>query len=109
MLRVVADWQVYLPFWKGTALWSRHLSARSVLSIVSLVPRGLNIHDGWMSADGKDINAPAQESTEGIIPEQSWPNQGSIQVENFSVRYGHDLPDVLHDVSFNVEVSPPFI
>lgn len=52
-----------------------------------------------------DIKSPPQESTSGTIPEKSWPAQGSIQVENFSVRYGQDLPDVLHDVSFNVEVS----
>lgn len=59
--------------------------------------------DDWLMP--VDINGPDQESTEGIIPEDSWPSQGSIQVENFSVRYGQDLPDVLHDVTFNVEVS----
>jgi len=52
-----------------------------------------------------DINGPPQESTEGDIPEKSWPSKGGIQVEGFSVRYGIDLPDVLHEVSFDVEVS----
>jgi hypothetical protein len=52
-----------------------------------------------------DINGPPQESTEGDIPEKSWPSKGEIQVEGFSVRYGIDLPDVLHEVSFDVEVS----
>ena len=51
-----------------------------------------------------DINGPPQESTEGLVPEKSWPSQGAIQVEKFSVKYGEDLPDVLHEVSFNVEV-----
>ena len=54
-----------------------------------------------------DINGPPQESTEGDIPEKSWPSKGGIQVEGFSVRYGIDLPDVLHEVSFDVEVSTP--
>ena len=50
-----------------------------------------------------DINGPPQESTEGDIPEKSWPSKGGIQVEGFSVRYGIGLPDVLHEVSFGVE------
>jgi hypothetical protein len=52
-----------------------------------------------------DINGPPQESSEGTVPEASWPSKGSIQVEDFSVRYGPDLPDVLHEVSFQVEVG----
>lgn len=52
-----------------------------------------------------DINGPPQESTEGDIPEKTWPSKGGIRVEGFSVRYGIDLPDVLHEVSFEVEVS----
>lgn len=55
-----------------------------------------------------DINGPPQESTEGDIPEKSWPSKGGIKVEGFSVRYGIDLPDVLHEVSFEVEVRTAF-
>jgi ABC-type multidrug transport system fused ATPase/permease subunit len=29
-----------------------------------------------------------------------WPHEGKISVENMSIRYASDQPDVLHDVSF---------
>ncbi|KAH8825289.1 multidrug resistance-associated ABC transporter [Flagelloscypha sp. PMI_526] len=37
-------------------------------------------------------------------PDDNWPEHGHIQCQNVSIRYAADLPDVLHEVSF--EVSP---
>lgn len=45
------------------------------------------------------------EPTEGITPEKDWPNRGSIKFNEVSVRYAEDLPEVLHQVSFDVEVG----
>lgn len=39
----------------------------------------------------------------GIYPDDSWPSQGRIAFKNISARYSQDLPDVLHDVSFQIE------
>lgn len=36
----------------------------------------------------------------------SWPSQGRIKVENLSMRYAPDLPDVLKGISFDIEVGP---
>ncbi|KAH8822793.1 P-loop containing nucleoside triphosphate hydrolase protein [Flagelloscypha sp. PMI_526] len=35
-------------------------------------------------------------------PEPAWPEQGRIKCENVSIRYAPDLPDVLHNLSFEV-------
>lgn len=32
-----------------------------------------------------------------------WPSKGAVQVTDLRVRYGPDMPDILHDVSFSVE------
>lgn len=32
-----------------------------------------------------------------------WPSSGHLQVRNLSVTYDRELPDVLHDISFEVQ------
>ena len=49
-----------------------------------------------------------QESSEGDVPEKQWPERGSIEFKELSVKYADDLPEVLHKVSFKVEVSKCF-
>ncbi|KAG2008510.1 ATP-binding cassette transporter [Coprinopsis cinerea AmutBmut pab1-1] len=36
-------------------------------------------------------------------PPASWPSQGEIQVEDLTIRYAPDLPDVLHNLSFTIK------
>ncbi|RXK39909.1 hypothetical protein M231_02843 [Tremella mesenterica] len=49
------------------------------------------------------IQMPEQETSEGISPPPSWPQKGRIKVQNLSMKYAQDLPDVLHDISFDIE------
>jgi ABC-type bacteriocin/lantibiotic exporter with double-glycine peptidase domain len=46
-----------------------------------------------------------QEPTDGDVPVDQWPKEGGIKFTDVSVRYATDLPEVLHQVSFDVEVS----
>jgi ABC-type bacteriocin/lantibiotic exporter with double-glycine peptidase domain len=32
-----------------------------------------------------------------------WPSKGAVKVEDLRVRYGPDMPEILHDVSFEIE------
>lgn len=54
----------------------------------------------------KEFTELQQEAPEYIEPRPaaSWPEHGSIKVENLVVKYAPDLPSVLHNISF--EVSP---
>lgn len=47
---------------------------------------------------------PEHESEEGLFPPPDWPQQGRIDVRKLSLRYVPDLPQVLKNVSFTVEV-----
>ncbi|EIW65942.1 hypothetical protein TREMEDRAFT_35671 [Tremella mesenterica DSM 1558] len=49
------------------------------------------------------IQMPEQETSEGISPPPSWPQDGRIKVRNLHMKYAEDLPDVLHDISFDIE------
>ena len=49
------------------------------------------------------IEDTEQESLEGEKPENEWPEKGSVEFKDMSVRYSDDLPEVLHRISFKVE------
>ena len=46
---------------------------------------------------------PLTESNEGKMPSASWPSRGSVSFKKLCVTYAPDLPDVLHNVSFDIE------
>lgn len=51
-----------------------------------------------------DSQLPSEPEIECPIPVPSeWPTSGHLQVEKLSAAYDHDLPNVLHDVSFEVK------
>lgn len=35
-------------------------------------------------------------------PEPNWPNRGAVEIKNLSIRYAPDQPDVLKNVTFNI-------
>lgn len=39
-------------------------------------------------------------SEDGLV---GWPSKGAVEVTELRVKYGPDMPDILHDVSFSVE------
>ncbi|EIW65943.1 hypothetical protein TREMEDRAFT_35758 [Tremella mesenterica DSM 1558] len=49
------------------------------------------------------VQLPEQEPLGGQIPPQTWPSEGKIEIQELSVRYAPDLPEVLHDVSLTIE------
>ena len=38
-------------------------------------------------------------------PATHWPHAGEIHVENLSIRYAPELPDVLHELTFSIAPS----
>jgi len=52
-----------------------------------------------------DIQMPEREPTGGRIPSKEWPSSGAISIKGLSLRYSEDLPEVLHDISLEIEVS----
>lgn len=54
--------------------------------------------------DGEVLNADdARYSSEPVTDTHDWPTEGAIKVHELRVRYGPDLPDILHDVSFDIK------
>ena len=43
------------------------------------------------------------ESKAGTVPPKSWPPKGAVSFNKLCVKYAPELPDVLHDVSFQIE------
>ena len=44
-----------------------------------------------------------KESTAGSIPPPAWPDKGAISIEKLCITYAPELPDVLHNVSLDIE------
>ena len=52
-----------------------------------------------LDTDGPRATDSVPERLEG---ESSWPSKGQVKVQDLRVRYGPDMPDILHGVSFEV-------
>lgn len=51
-----------------------------------------------------DSRLPSEVETDCPTPvPSSWPLSGHLQVENLSAAYDHDLPQILHDLTFEVQ------
>ena len=46
---------------------------------------------------------PVTESTEGKTPPPDWPSKGAVSFKKLCITYAPDLPDVLHNVSLDIE------
>jgi ABC-type multidrug transport system fused ATPase/permease subunit len=51
--------------------------------------------------DGESLLSRPSSHTDSDNELGSWPSKGSIEVENLCARYGPDMPEILHDVSFS--------
>jgi ABC-type multidrug transport system fused ATPase/permease subunit len=57
--------------------------------------------------EGEELNVNDQAAQEALQAGMyrdydGWPNKGEIKVEELSASYGPDLPDILHEVSFDI-------
>jgi ABC-type bacteriocin/lantibiotic exporter with double-glycine peptidase domain len=46
-----------------------------------------------------------QESNEGFVPPEQWPQSGAISIRDLHVRYSADLPPVLHGIDLDITAS----
>lgn len=65
-----------------------------MLEMESVEPRHFCMH--------KDDNKASHASDEAVNS-SSWPSDGSLRIVDLCVRYGPDMPNILHKVSFSVE------
>ncbi|KAJ7598846.1 multidrug resistance-associated ABC transporter [Mycena floridula] len=73
--------------------------------LMALVRRFIALEQSMVAVERvkeySDIEKEAPEYTE-LRPPENWPSHGAISFSNFSVRYAPDLPDVLHDLNFDI-------
>jgi len=50
-----------------------------------------------------DVEMEVTESNEGKTPPSYWPSKGAVSFKKLCITYAPDLPDVLHNVSFDIE------
>ncbi|WRT66672.1 uncharacterized protein IL334_003632 [Kwoniella shivajii] len=100
----------------GFALVRQDISAAQaglILNFAMTVSSGLfgwmeqysSLEQTFVSAERVNhyITMPDHESTDGEIPESTWPARGEIHVNDLRVRYAPDLPEVLKGVSFHLK------
>jgi ABC-type multidrug transport system fused ATPase/permease subunit len=92
------------------------ISASTTGFLISFV-EGLSISLNWALLDLRNIELDGislerladfraikqEERNSDVIIEESWPSQGIIRATNLCARYEHDLPDILHNISFDVQ------
>lgn len=73
--------------------------------ILFLVRRFVSLEQSMVAVERvKEFSELEQEPPEFIEPRPpaSWPSSGAIEVEDLSIRYAQNLPDVLHDLNFSI-------
>ena len=60
--------------------------------------------------DGSSLDSPETSIARADYDERqldrslgNWPSEGKLSVRDLRVRYGPDMPEILHDVSFDIE------
>ncbi|KAH7104982.1 multidrug resistance-associated ABC transporter [Auriculariales sp. MPI-PUGE-AT-0066] len=73
--------------------------------VMGLVRRTVQLEQSMVAVERvKEFTEIEREPPEFVEPRPpaAWPQHGKIVVQNLSVRYAPDLPDVLHELSFTV-------
>ncbi|KAJ7190424.1 multidrug resistance-associated ABC transporter [Mycena pura] len=73
--------------------------------LMSVVKEFVTLEQGMVALERvKEYSDLVQEPPEFIEPrpDPSWPQQGAIRCENLVIRYAPELPNVLHNVTFDV-------
>ncbi|KAH8810334.1 multidrug resistance-associated ABC transporter [Flagelloscypha sp. PMI_526] len=77
-----------------------------VNDIFYMVRRFVNMEQSMVALERvKEYTDLPAEGAEFVEPRPaaSWPENGEIQCENLVIKYAPDLPDVLHNLSFNIK------
>jgi len=99
------------------AVWSPSISASLAgftltfalsvtYEIFGLVQRFVALEQGMVAVERiKEFSILEAEGPEFVEPRPpaSWPTSGAIKCENLVIRYAPDLPNVLHDLSFEIK------
>ena len=74
--------------------------------LFQLLEQTTNLEQTFVSAERINyyVSMDDQEPKDGLKPDEKWPQEGKVEFKEMSVRYAEDLPEVLHKVSFTVEV-----
>lgn len=81
-----------------------NFAAQVSVTMFSLLDHFILLEQTFVSAERVNYylqNTP-QEPGGGMNPPAQWPEKGEIRVQDLSVRYAPDLPNVLHHVNFTV-------
>ncbi|KZV87123.1 multidrug resistance-associated ABC transporter [Exidia glandulosa HHB12029] len=73
--------------------------------LLFLVRRFVGLEQSMVAVERvKEFSEIEQEPPEFIEPRPpaSWPSEGAIAVEDLSIRYANDLPNVLHELNFDI-------
>ncbi|KAF9436259.1 hypothetical protein BGZ76_004464 [Entomortierella beljakovae] len=97
--KIAAGWaalsMTYSLMFTGTIVW--------VIRIYAM--NEMNLNSVERIVEYMDLEEEPPAIIEGSRPPASWPHAGEIVVENLTMRYAPDTPDVLKDITFKINAG----
>lgn len=103
-LLILQSWDRMESGWAALSLSYSMMFNGCVASMIrSYAQNEMNMNSLERIIEYMDIEEEAPAIIEGSRPHASWPHAGQISIENLTIRYSPDSPDVLKNVSLAIE------
>ncbi|KAG0056332.1 hypothetical protein BGZ83_005451 [Gryganskiella cystojenkinii] len=103
---VLGSWGQLAPGWAALSLtYSLMFTTTIVWLIRSYADNEMSMNSVERVAEYMDLEEEPAAIIEGSRPHASWPDRGEIIVENLTMKYAADTPEVIKDISFQIKAG----
>ncbi|KAG0054378.1 hypothetical protein BGZ83_011387 [Gryganskiella cystojenkinii] len=103
---VLGSWGQLAPGWAALSLtYSLMFTTTIVWLIRSYAENEMSMNSVERVAEYMDLEEEPAAIIEGSRPHASWPDRGEVIIENLTMKYAADTPEVIKDISFQIKAG----
>ncbi|KAF8938669.1 hypothetical protein BGZ58_000407 [Dissophora ornata] len=103
---VLQNWGKIAPGWAALSLTYSLMFTGTIVWVIRIYTMNeMNLNSVERVVEYMDLEEEPPNIIEGSRPPASWPHAGEIVVENLTMRYAPDTPEVIKDISFSIKAG----
>ncbi|GJJ77848.1 hypothetical protein EMPS_10207 [Entomortierella parvispora] len=103
---ILRNWGQVAPGWAALSLTFALTFTGNIVWLIRIYAENeMNMNAVERVAEYLDLEEEPPAIIEGSRPPASWPHSGAIAVENLSMRYSADSPEVIKNISFSIKAG----